>query len=85
MNEWWGFGAVNIKAERGFGLGYLFKYAFKKPLDSDPEEDADHLAVPDWFADYRNPETGQTFFRARFWFTSKKFYTGHKPEQAPKS
>jgi len=92
LNELWAFGRVNVQMVRNQDFLYQFKYAFKPVMSDDAERHA--FAVPAWFADYCAPrsvtvdgvtvEKPGTFARARFWQTSKGFYTGEQ-EQAEKS
>jgi hypothetical protein len=84
LNRLWGFGRVNVRMIRNQDFLYQFKYAFKPVLSDDAERHA--FVVPAWFADYCGSrsvtvegeavEKPSTFSRARFWQTSKGFYTG---------
>jgi hypothetical protein len=71
-------GFTNVKRIEGRKLNYMFKYLYKPPKRNHPDFDVDDeppILVPDWFADWRDPITGETYDKARFWTTSRNFYT----------
>ena len=74
----WGYGRTNVRRISKSDFGYHFKYAFKGVFQDDSEGSG--LCVPKWFLDYycafKDGKKPLSFGRARFWQTSKGFYTG---------
>ena len=87
MDSLWKCGSTSVEMVRQSGFLYSFKYAFKPVLQEKDVHDWDsaRCVVPDWFADYMGSKTvlvdgvevrkPVSFARARFWQTSKGFYT----------
>jgi hypothetical protein len=84
IHELWGLGRTNVRRISKGAFGYHFKYAFKGVFQEDSQGSG--LCVPQWFLDHYEPgfdgSKPASFARARFWQTSKGFYTG-KPKPAP--
>jgi len=77
----WGLGRVNHKRIRDKSLSYLWKYVTKTSSKT-----GGGYGAPDWFLDYEEKtESGRvlTYERARFWQTSRGFYTGEIEEIPP--
>jgi hypothetical protein len=85
----WALGRTNVERVSESDFLYSFKYAFK-PAFSEAADEFSGSVLPDWFLDHVSlasvkVETPagvvealkpRTFSRARFWQTSKGFYTG---------
>ncbi len=84
LNQLWGLGRAGVEMVREDDFAYSFKYAFKpvRNAEDDSDEDEASVCAPAWFLDYYEPgkdgQKGKTFSRARFWQTSRGFYTGPK-------
>ena len=81
ISDIWGYGGdggTNCRRISKSRFGYQFKYAFKGVFQED--SDGSGLCVPQWFLDYyrasKDGKKPKSFGRARFWQTSKGFYTG---------
>jgi len=83
----WGLGRTNVQRIRSWTFAYLFKYIGKAAYRG-----GDGSSVPSWFQDHAVPGTPSvegkggsrpgSYARARFWQTSRGFYTGKKKEAA---
>jgi len=85
----WGLGRTNVQRIRSWSFAYLFKYISKAAYRG-----GDGASVPSWFQDHASPGVPSdaegvggslpgSYARARFWQTSKGFYTGKKKPVPP--